>query len=160
MRPRARSRASAAARGAATASAIAALGLWAAVAGAGDADDPLLVELGGFTFERHCAACHGVDARGSGPVADALDPRPADLTRIAARRGGRFPAAEITRFIDGRRDVAAHGNRAMPVWGRRFGQGVPDEDIAEALVRGQLRMLVAYLQSIQEDAYLDGRPSE
>jgi hypothetical protein len=40
-----------------------------------------------------------------------------DITRIAARSGGRFDAARVVAVIDGRRDVAAHGPRKMPVSG-------------------------------------------
>ena len=46
------------------------------------------VSEGQRVFVRHCSACHGVDGRGDGPAAPALQPPPADLTRIAQRRGG------------------------------------------------------------------------
>jgi len=75
---------------------------------------------------------------------------PPDLTRIAARRGGVFPEAEIAAFIDGRAEVAAHGSREMPVWGRVFGKPVAEGTTGEEVVRGQLWVLVAYLKSIQQ----------
>ena len=75
--------------------------------------NPILVEVGGQAFATHCASCHGADARGSGPVAAALNIRPADLTRIAARRGGDFPADDLAAWIDGRLASPAHGTREM-----------------------------------------------
>ena len=110
---------------------------------------PMLVEVGREEFVRHCAACHGLDARGGGPVAEALRTVPADLTRIAARRGGDFPAGEISDWIDGRLAAPAHGPREMPVWGARFSQGLPPDPLSQDLVRGRIVTLVEYLRSIQ-----------
>jgi len=111
--------------------------------------DPVLADLGRETFQRHCASCHGASARGDGPAASALRPPPSDLTRIAARRGGEFPAGEIARFVDGRFSLAAHGSRAMPVWGERLGERIPEAGVSEEIVRGQVSVLVEYLKSIQ-----------
>jgi mono/diheme cytochrome c family protein len=111
--------------------------------------DPVLAAMGSEHFVRYCAACHGSDGRGAGPAAAALKTAPADLTRIAARRGGEFPAGEIARFIDGRFAVAAHGTREMPVWGERFGERVPEAGVSEEIVRGRILVLVEYLKSIQ-----------
>jgi mono/diheme cytochrome c family protein len=110
---------------------------------------PMLVEVGHDEFVRHCAACHGMDARGGGPVAGALRTPPADLTRIASRRGGDFPSDEIAEWIDGRLATAAHGTREMPVWGARFSQGLPPDPLSQDLVRGRIETLVEYLRSIQ-----------
>jgi len=90
-----------------------------------------------------------MEAHGDGVLAAVLRVRPPDLTRIAARRGGEFPDAEIASFIDGRAFVAAHGSREMPVWGRVFARPVADGSAGEEVVRGQLWVLVAYLRSIQ-----------
>lgn len=113
------------------------------------AEEPILVEAGRASFQRYCAACHGLDARGNGILKPVLTVAPADLTRIAERRGGVFPDEEIARFIDGRADVLAHGSREMPVWGRVFGSAVAEGASGEEVVRGQLWVLVAYLRSIQ-----------
>ena len=42
-------------------------------------------------FVRYCSACHGMTGRGDGPAAPALRTPPADLTRLAQRRGGISP---------------------------------------------------------------------
>ena len=111
--------------------------------------DPVLAELGEPVYLRHCAACHGADGRGDGPSAGALRVAPADLTRIAARRGGTFPDGEVARYIDGRFAVPAHGTREMPIWGERLGDEIPDAEVSEEVVRGQISALLEYLKSIQ-----------
>ena len=75
------------------------------------------VGLGQRLFHAHCASCHGDDAQGKGWLADYLTRRPADLTQIAKKNGGAFPADDVRATIDGRRDVALHGPRDKPVWG-------------------------------------------
>jgi mono/diheme cytochrome c family protein len=111
--------------------------------------DRVLAEFGAELFHRHCAACHGEEGRGDGPVASELRTPPADLTRIAARRGGVFPDGEIARYIDGRFEVAAHGTRAMPIWGERFGISIPESGVSEEVVRGRIAVLIEYLRTLQ-----------
>ncbi|WP_179130982.1 c-type cytochrome [Candidatus Entotheonella palauensis] len=106
--------------------------------------------IGRQLYERYCSACHGMDGQGQGPVAFDLRTEPADLTQIAKRRGGKFPVAEIAAFIDGRADVRAHGSRDMPVWGERFGEQVGGGSLGEEVVRGNLLVLIQYLQSLQQ----------
>jgi mono/diheme cytochrome c family protein len=107
---------------------------------------PMLVEVGRDEYARSCATCHGADARGGEtPVGN----RAPDLTQIAARRGGDFPADEIGDWIDGRLIPSAHGTREMPVWGSRFARGLPPEPLTQDLVRGRIVTLVEYLRSIQ-----------
>ena len=111
--------------------------------------ESVLAEVGAPIFQRYCASCHGMAGRGDGPSARALHPKPADLTGIASRRAGKFPSGEIARFIDGRFELPAHGSRAMPVWGERFGADIPESDLAESVARGDIASLVEYLKSIQ-----------
>jgi mono/diheme cytochrome c family protein len=108
------------------------------------------VNVGQQYFVQYCSACHGMDGRGNGPVAPALRTSPADLTRIAQRRGGQFPDAEIAAQIDGRAMAAAHGSREMPVWGVRFAEKFGGEAIGEEAVRGHLLVLLSYLKSMQQ----------
>ena len=70
-------------------------------------------------YERFCASCHGVEGRGDGPVAEAFTARVPDLTRLAERAGGEFPAERVRLTIDSGA-VDAYGPRHMPVWGYVF----------------------------------------
>jgi mono/diheme cytochrome c family protein len=109
-----------------------------------------MVHVGHRYFVRYCSACHGAEGRGDGPAASALQSPPADLTRIAQRRGGHFPVAEIITYIDGRSGVLAHGRRDMPIWGERFGEIVGHDMLGEAVIHSHLQVLIAYLQAIQQ----------
>ena len=101
-------------------------------------------------FVRYCSACHGMTGHGDGPAAPALRTPPADLTRLAQRRGGQFPVAEIAAYIDGRTVVPAHGSREMPIWGERFAEMGGGGSVGEEVVRGNLLVLIEYLQTIQQ----------
>jgi mono/diheme cytochrome c family protein len=96
-------------------------------------------------FRAYCAACHGAQARGDGPAAPALKATPADLTRISARNGGKFPTPKVRRYIEGLDEIAAHGSRDMPVWGQAL-RGVPG---GQAGVQLRIEALTRYLESIQ-----------
>lgn len=100
-------------------------------------------------FVRYCAACHGMEADGNGPVAPTLRTAPPDLRRIAARRNGTFPEAAILRIIDGRDPVVAHGSREMPVWGEELSREVASGPGADAMARGKALLILRYLQSVQ-----------
>ncbi len=98
-------------------------------------------------FRAHCAACHGPDGKGSGPVAAALKAKPADLTLLAKRNGGQFPAERVQKFISGDDpSLLAHGSREMPVWGPIFHQIEEDQDFGNV----RLQNLIKYLQTIQQ----------
>lgn len=75
---------------------------------------------GKVMFHEYCAVCHGEQGVGNGPAADALKKQPADLTQISRKNGGKFPELKVMRMIQGADEVAAHGTRAMPVWGNIF----------------------------------------
>jgi mono/diheme cytochrome c family protein len=99
-------------------------------------------------FVSYCATCHGTSGHGDGPVGEDLRVRPADLTQLANRNGGRFVPARIQRIIDGRdMDVKEHGNIEMPVWGNAFKRR---EGLSEEAVRARIEAIVRYLESIQE----------
>ena len=99
-------------------------------------------------FVTYCASCHGSSARGNGPIADTLRVRPADLTQLAKRNGALFPTAKTYRIIDGR-DVGAHGNPDMPIWGDAF---MRREGLNDAAVKARIEAILRYLESIQERA--------
>jgi mono/diheme cytochrome c family protein len=105
---------------------------------------------GSDTFLRYCASCHGAGGQGDGPLAASLSKPPSDLTQLARKNGGRYDERAVMETIDGRRQIAAHGTRDMPVWGAVFeeeGQGTP-YPAHQSLIRS--RFLVEYLATIQE----------
>lgn len=103
-------------------------------------------------FARYCAPCHGKAGRG-GSVAGLSKPAP-DLTRLTARNGGTFPRERLAQIVDGRKALAAHGSREMPVWGDWFKlegeeayEGSAEE---EGIIRKRIEDLLDLLQSMQE----------
>lgn len=110
-----------------------------------------IIEAGERDFVRYCASCHGRDALGDGPAGFALKTTPPDLTRIAARRGGKFPAGEIADWIDGRL-LRSHGTSEMPVWGTRLSEEYVPGEFADALARGRVGSIVSYLETLQQPA--------
>jgi mono/diheme cytochrome c family protein len=129
-----------------TAVAIAALLPWAvplsAQTPAGNRPSP----AGSGLFSTYCAVCHGADAKGTGPLADSLKRRPADLTLIARNNGGTFDRDVVKRVIDGRNPVKGHGGGDMPVWGDAFERSA---DAGPQAVHERLDALVEYVASIQ-----------
>ncbi|MGI9423424.1 MAG: c-type cytochrome [Hyphomicrobiaceae bacterium] len=108
--------------------------------------------LGLIEYEIACMPCHGPDGKGRGSLASDLVPPPSDLTGIARANGGTFPFQRIEGMIDGRKQVAAHGARAMPVWGARYRitaeQGESRETV-ETRARRRIRALVRFVESLQ-----------
>src|SRR5688572_31026525 len=90
------------------------------------------VKTGPEVYRTYCASCHGVSARGDGPLAKHLRFSPPDLTLLAKRNGGTFDDAAVYRIIDGRKPVKGHGGPDMPVWGdafKRSGEGYSEEAV-------------------------------
>jgi cytochrome c5 len=71
-------------------------------------------------YKSYCAVCHGTDAKGNGPAADALKVAPTDLTALAAKNGGKYPAMKVSAVISGEEALPAHGSKDMPIWGHLF----------------------------------------
>ena len=99
-------------------------------------------------YTAYCAVCHGIDAKGRGPAADALKVPPSDLTTLAKRNGGKYPSDHVTNAIQGNLYVPAHGSREMPVWGRElFWQMSQSHSSSEVQLR--VSNLNKYIESLQ-----------
>ena len=98
-------------------------------------------------FRNYCAACHGLDGRGQGPVSKALKQEVPDLTRLAQRNDGAFPAIHVrTTILFGADDLLpAHGSKGMPIWGAIFHEIEFDRDLGNV----RLENVTKYLESIQ-----------
>lgn len=110
-------------------------------------------DLGQREYEAKCAVCHGVDAKGRGPYADALKQPVPDLTTLARRNGGLFPVARTYAQIEGA--GPGHGTREMPVWGLDYTaqavEQLPDLPYNQAqFVRTRIMALLEYLNQLQQ----------
>jgi len=117
-----------------------------------------IVTTPALDFRRYCAQCHGMSGTGDGPVASALKKKPANLTLLSKNNGGVFPEQEVRDFIDGTKTSAAHGSRAMPIWGDAFrmrsasqAAGVTQGSVGltQTEVNAKINGLVNYVKSIQ-----------
>ena len=110
---------------------------------------PLVIKSldGRDLYNVYCATCHGRTGIGDGPVVPALKAPPPDLTTLARRDGGVFPAARVGLMLSGprRATLPAHGSVEMPVWGPIFRALDPND--TQAAIR--VANLVTYLESIQ-----------
>lgn len=97
-------------------------------------------------FNAYCASCHGKDGKGDGPAAPALKMPTTNLTTLAAKNGGTFPAAHVAAVIQGDAMTPAHGSKDMPVWGPIF-MSIAGHSQAEVQLR--IRNLTNYLESLQ-----------
>ena len=97
-------------------------------------------------YVSYCASCHGVDGKGDGPAAPALKAAPTNLTTLAVKNSGTFPAAHVATKIQGGAMIPAHGSKEMPVWGPIF---MTMAGHSTAQVELRIRNLTNYLGSIQ-----------
>ncbi len=123
------------------------------------------IDAGKTEYQAGCAACHGIDGKGAGPVSSQVKVPPADLTVLAKKNNGVFPFDSVYQVIDGRKVIAAHGTRDMPIWGDRYTPDVTGtlgvwprsipSDIRpsfdpETIVRLRILAVIDYLNRIQE----------
>jgi mono/diheme cytochrome c family protein len=97
-------------------------------------------------YMAYCASCHGRDAKGDGPAAGALKVPPADLTALAQKNNGKFPANHVAAVLSGQGEVTAHGSKDMPIWGpvfSRISQGSQPE------IQQRISNLTLYLKTLQ-----------
>jgi mono/diheme cytochrome c family protein len=123
------------------------------------------LDQGRTEFLSKCAACHGADAKGAGPMASKLKRKPADLTALAKNNNDVFPTDAIAAIVDGRGAIS-HRRLEMPIWGCRQGpppgprrkayQPKPIESLLdmpcdpEEVIKKRIRAIVEYLGRIQD----------
>jgi len=120
------------------------------------------IDIGKAEYLSSCAACHGLDGKGNGPVSKVLKKSPANLTILAKKNNGVFPLNALYEIVDGRQSIDGHGTREMPIWGYRF---TPPERLnlklgddyiflppgsAEPVIHSRILAVLDYLNRIQE----------
>jgi mono/diheme cytochrome c family protein len=126
--------------------ALAALLPWAVPVSAQAPAGSKPMPAGSGLFSTYCAVCHGANAKGTGPLADSLKRRPADLTLLAGKNGGTFDKELVKRIIDGKNPVKGHGGGDMPVWGDAFERSA---DAGPQAAQDRIEALADYIASIQ-----------
>jgi hypothetical protein len=96
-----------------------------------------------------------MDAKGDGVFNEVLKIVPPDLTVLAKKNGGVFPAERINSVIDGRVEIASHGPRDMPIWGTRYSVDAAKQFVdfpyaEKAYIRARVLRLMDYLYRIQQ----------
>ncbi|GAA0294286.1 c-type cytochrome [Rhodovulum strictum] len=114
---------------------------------------PLAAEppSGAALFRAHCATCHGLAARGDGPMAAILTVAMPDLSLLAADQGGAFPLARVIAVIDGRTALAGHGG-PMPLYGfslRGEAVALTAPSGEEIRTSAEIAAIARWLESIQ-----------
>lgn len=106
---------------------------------------PISANDGKAMFDNYCAVCHGLDGKGGGPARPALKGSPVDLTLLAQKNGGKYPAAHVSATL---REVnqPVHGSKEMPVWGPLL-SSVSGSSQAEIQMR--IGNLTKYIESLQ-----------
>jgi len=103
---------------------------------------------GARIYKRDCAVCHGNDGKGNGPppASSPFKEPPPDLTTLAQRHDGKFPAAYVKSVLLVGVKMPDHGPAEMPVWGIMFKAATKSD---EAKVAARIADLTEYIKSIQ-----------
>ena len=104
-------------------------------------------DLGARLYFNHCAACHGDEGEGTGPVAASMRVTVPNLRSLAQRNGGAFPTDAVRAYVDGRNIPAAHGDRVMSIWGDVF-LGA-DRSADDRTVRRRIAAVVEFISTLQ-----------
>ena len=107
---------------------------------------PTSAASGEEMFKTYCAVCHGADAKGNGPAAEALKVPPTDLSSLAKKNDGKYPSMKVSAIIRGEEALAAHGSKEMPIWGHLFWSMSGGH---EAEVQQRVANLNKYIESLQ-----------
>ncbi len=105
------------------------------------------VPSGKQMYNQYCASCHGATGIGDGPVAPVLKTRPADLTTLAKRHNGVFPAQYVEDVLHFGKAPTAHGTSDMPTWGPIF-QWLDGKQ--KSTVEQRIKNLTKYLATLQQ----------
>jgi mono/diheme cytochrome c family protein len=100
-------------------------------------------------FTQYCAPCHGIDGTGKGPAASAMKTQPTDLTQLARKHDGKYPAntvAGVLKFGSGGGANPAHGSADMPIWGPLL-QSL--DKYHDSIVQQRISNLVMYIETLQ-----------
>lgn len=88
----------------------------------------------------NCNSCHGMNGKGDGPVAAALDPKPRDYTKGVFKfdaDGDGTPGTDADLLLVIKNGAAAYGGSAMMM---------PNPTLSDA----DIKLLIEYIRSVKE----------
>jgi mono/diheme cytochrome c family protein len=97
-------------------------------------------------FSEYCAPCHGLDGRGNGPAASAMRSQPTDLTQLARKHDGKYPANSVASVLKFGGGPGVHGSAEMPVWGPLL-QSL--DKFHDTGVQQRISNIVNYIETLQ-----------
>lgn len=97
-------------------------------------------------YAQYCAPCHGADGKGNGPAASAMKAPPTDLTQLAKKHDGKYPANTVSGVLKFGSGPGVHGSKDMPVWGPLF-QSL--DKFHDTVVQQRISNLVTYIETLQ-----------
>jgi mono/diheme cytochrome c family protein len=97
-------------------------------------------------FNQYCAPCHGTDGTGKGPAASSMKMSPTDLTQLARKHDGKYPANSVASVLKFGNGPGAHGSADMPVWGPLL-QSL--DKYHDATVQQRIANIVSYIETLQ-----------
>jgi mono/diheme cytochrome c family protein len=100
-------------------------------------------------FLDYCAACHGILGNGDGPAAPFLKTPPTNLTLLAKKNGGNFPADHVINVLQFGIPTTAHGSKDMPVWGELFKSLSASHGTERAESALRIHSLSEYIKTLQ-----------
>ena len=100
-------------------------------------------------YAKYCASCHGSDAKGHGLALKALSTKPPDLTTLASRNNGKYPALHVAQSLRGDSTSSSHVEKEMPEWGEVFRSLNPGGDHTDPSFLMRIASLNNYVKSLQ-----------
>jgi mono/diheme cytochrome c family protein len=99
-------------------------------------------------YREYCAVCHGKEGKGDGPAASELKAETPDLTKMAKRNNGQYPADHVAAVLRFGTKEPAHGTADMPIWGGLLGTSAT-RGTETAIVHLRIANLTDYIKSLQ-----------
>jgi mono/diheme cytochrome c family protein len=105
-------------------------------------------DTGRGLYKELCTSCHGQSGKGDGPAAATFKVPPTDLTALAKKNNGKYPADHVASVLRFGTAVPAHGSSEMPVWGSVLGTS-PIHGTDPAKVQLRIGALTDYVETLQ-----------
>jgi hypothetical protein len=109
---------------------------------------------GGEMYAAYCVGCHGEDGLGYGRYSSDCTVPPSDLTQLARRNHGIYPAEKVRQVLRQGTGQAPAGRGYMPIWEPLL--KVLNGD-APGVTEVRIRSLAEYVRTLQDKSMMVGK---